>query len=70
MNGLAEKLVCLSLRLPSSCVKEAIGEFYQNITDYCLWMLFCFSLIAFYLVAAVVESSLKFWNPCIRIYYL
>lgn len=35
MNALAEKLLCLiseSLGLPSSCIKEAIGEFYQNIT--------------------------------------
>ncbi|KAL1565361.1 jasmonate-induced oxygenase 4 [Salvia divinorum] len=35
MNALAEKLLCLiseSLGLPASCIKDAIGEFYQNIT--------------------------------------
>ncbi|KAH6837841.1 2-oxoglutarate and oxygenase superfamily protein [Perilla frutescens var. hirtella] len=35
MNSLAEKLLCLiseSLGLPSSCIRDAIGEFYQNIT--------------------------------------
>ncbi|KAI3467804.1 hypothetical protein Pfo_024467 [Paulownia fortunei] len=35
MNALAEKLLGLiskSLGLPSSCIKDAVGEFYQNIT--------------------------------------
>lgn len=35
MNALAEKLLCLiseSLGLPPSCIRDAIGEFYQNIT--------------------------------------
>lgn len=35
MNALAEKLLRLiseSLGLPSSCIRDAIGEFYQNIT--------------------------------------
>ncbi|KAL8149606.1 hypothetical protein AgCh_006563 [Apium graveolens] len=35
MCALAQKLLCLiseSLGLPSSCIEEAVGEFYQNIT--------------------------------------
>ncbi|KAL1816129.1 hypothetical protein ACET3Z_018703 [Daucus carota] len=35
MHALAQKLLCLiseSLGLPSSCIEEAAGEFYQNIT--------------------------------------
>lgn len=35
MNALAVKLLSLiseSLGLPSSCIKDSIGEFYQNIT--------------------------------------
>lgn len=35
MHALAQKLLCLiseSLGLPSSCIEEAAGDFYQNIT--------------------------------------